>query len=53
MVVDDIFSSVDPETAGLIFDRLLGPGGMVRMWNCTVIMTTNRRMLYLPNLIMQ
>ncbi|KAJ6780152.1 hypothetical protein PWT90_01968 [Aphanocladium album] len=42
MVVDDIFSSVDPETAVTVFDRLFGPGGMVRNWNCTVVMTTNR-----------
>ncbi|OAA80128.1 ABC transporter, transmembrane domain, type 1 [Akanthomyces lecanii RCEF 1005] len=42
MVLDDMFSSVDPETAGLIFSRLFGPQGIVRRWNCTVIMTTNR-----------
>lgn len=42
MVLDDMFSSVDPETAGIIFDRLLGPQGIVRRWNCTVVMTTNR-----------
>ncbi|KAJ3495797.1 hypothetical protein NLG97_g3135 [Lecanicillium saksenae] len=42
MIVDDALSSVDPETAGIIFDRLFGPGGLVRSWNCTVIMTTNK-----------
>ncbi|KAM3492211.1 hypothetical protein MY3957_004498 [Beauveria namnaoensis] len=42
MVVDDIFSSVDPETAAAIFGNLFGPEGMVRQWNCTVIMSTNR-----------
>ncbi|OAA34170.1 ABC transporter, transmembrane domain, type 1 [Beauveria brongniartii RCEF 3172] len=42
MVVDDVFSSVDPETAVAIFGNLFGPGGMVRQWNCTVIMSTNR-----------
>ncbi len=43
IVVDDGFSSVDPDTAGTIFQRLFGPSGMVRNWNCTIIMTTNRR----------
>ncbi|KAM3518260.1 hypothetical protein NHJ13051_008319 [Beauveria bassiana] len=42
MVVDDIFSSVDPETAAAIFGNLFGLEGMVRQWNCTVIMSTNR-----------
>lgn len=42
MILDDMFSSVDPETAGLIFSRLFGPQGIVRRWDCTVIMTTNR-----------
>ncbi|KAJ4147018.1 hypothetical protein LMH87_001571 [Akanthomyces muscarius] len=42
IVVDDGFSAVDPETAGTIFERLFGPSGMVRAWNCTIIMTTNR-----------
>ncbi|KAJ6789510.1 hypothetical protein PWT90_07170 [Aphanocladium album] len=42
MVVDDIFSSVDPDTAALIFDQLFGPSGMVRDWGCTVVMITNR-----------
>lgn len=42
MILDNMFSSVDPETAGLIFNRLFGPQGIVRRWNCTVIMTTNR-----------
>lgn len=44
MVLDDMFSAIDPATASLIFDRLFGPDGMVRQWSCTVIMTTNRRM---------
>lgn len=42
MILDDMFSSVDPETAGLIFSRLFGPQGIVRQWNCTLVMTTNR-----------
>ncbi|KAJ4154886.1 hypothetical protein LMH87_000159 [Akanthomyces muscarius] len=42
MVLDDMFSAIDPATASLIFDRLFGPDGMVRQWSCTVIMTTNR-----------
>ncbi|OAQ97694.1 hypothetical protein LLEC1_03571 [Akanthomyces lecanii] len=42
IVVDDGFSSVDPDTAGAVFQRLFGPNGMVRDWNCTVVMTTNR-----------
>lgn len=42
MVLDDMFSSVDAETTRLVFHRLLGPEGIVRQWNCTIIMTTNQ-----------
>ncbi|TQV90796.1 multidrug resistance protein MDR [Cordyceps javanica] len=42
IIVDDIFSSVDPDTAATIFERLFGPNGLVRQWNCTVVMSTNR-----------
>ncbi|XWW94538.1 hypothetical protein V2A60_002481 [Cordyceps javanica] len=42
IIVDDIFSSVDPDTAATIFERLFGPKGLVRQWNCTVVMSTNR-----------
>ncbi|TQV93041.1 Vacuolar metal resistance and drug detoxification protein [Cordyceps javanica] len=42
IIVDDLFSAVDPETAGEIYTRLFGPQGIVRRWNCTVIITTNR-----------
>lgn len=43
MVLDDVLSAVDPELATDIFTRLFGPEGLVRQWNCTVIMTTNQR----------
>ncbi|KAJ3496257.1 hypothetical protein NLG97_g2789 [Lecanicillium saksenae] len=42
MVVDDVFSALDPDTAQAVFTNLFGRDGLVRRWNCTVIMTTNR-----------
>lgn len=42
MILDNLFGSVDPEMAGLIFSRLFGSDGIVRRWDCTVITTTNR-----------
>lgn len=48
MIVDDVFSAVDPDTAASIFSRLFGPSGMLRQWNCTVVMITNRRESIIP-----
>ncbi|KAJ6785358.1 hypothetical protein PWT90_03233 [Aphanocladium album] len=42
LVVDDVFSALDPTTARQIFKNLFGCNGLVRRWNCTVIMTTNQ-----------
>ncbi|KAJ6781135.1 hypothetical protein PWT90_04854 [Aphanocladium album] len=42
MVIDDILSALDPDTARFVFSRLFGKSGLVRRWNCTVIMTTNQ-----------
>ncbi|KAJ3496549.1 hypothetical protein NLG97_g2579 [Lecanicillium saksenae] len=42
LVIDDVFSALDPETSRQIFRNLFGPGGLVRRWGCTVIMTTNQ-----------
>ncbi|ATY58701.1 ABC multidrug [Cordyceps militaris] len=42
LVVDDVFSALDPETARLVFGNLFGREGLVRRWNCTVILTTNQ-----------
>ncbi|OAA57153.1 ABC transporter, transmembrane domain, type 1 [Cordyceps fumosorosea ARSEF 2679] len=41
LVVDDVFSALDPETAKLVFSNLFGRQGLVRRWNCTVVLTTN------------
>ncbi|KAJ6788184.1 hypothetical protein PWT90_06047 [Aphanocladium album] len=40
MVFDDVLSSLDETTANKIVQRLLGPNGLLRRWNTTVIMTT-------------
>lgn len=45
MVLDDILSALDPDTAQFVFSRLFGSEGLVRRWNCTVVMTTNQRKL--------
>ncbi|KAJ3496798.1 hypothetical protein NLG97_g2398 [Lecanicillium saksenae] len=42
MVIDDILSALDPATAKAVFVNLFGKEGLVRRWNCTVIMTTNQ-----------
>ncbi|KAJ3496793.1 hypothetical protein NLG97_g2397 [Lecanicillium saksenae] len=42
MVVDDVLSSLDPDTARFVFSKLFGKEGLVRRWNCTVIITTNQ-----------
>ncbi|KAJ3496548.1 hypothetical protein NLG97_g2578 [Lecanicillium saksenae] len=45
MVVDDVLSALDPETARSVFANLFGKDGLVHRWNCTVIMTTNQDQL--------
>ncbi|KAJ6785360.1 hypothetical protein PWT90_03235 [Aphanocladium album] len=42
MVIDDVFSALDPDTAQTVFTNLFGRDGLVRRWDCTVVMTTNR-----------
>ncbi|KAJ6785359.1 hypothetical protein PWT90_03234 [Aphanocladium album] len=42
MVIDDVLSALDPDTAQTVFTNLFGKDGLVRRWNCTVVMTTNQ-----------
>lgn len=42
IILDDIFSALDAETAVKIANRLIGPEGLLREWNTTTIMTTNK-----------
>ena len=39
IVLDDVFSQVDLSTKTIIYERLLGPQGLLRKWKTTVIMT--------------
>lgn len=41
IVLDDIFSSIDRETAHVIFDRLFGEDGLMRTTGSTVILATH------------
>ncbi|KAM3536194.1 hypothetical protein MY4038_000660 [Beauveria bassiana] len=41
ILLDDVLSALDAKTASLVFLRVFGPGGLLRRWNCTAIMTTN------------
>ncbi|KAI5246025.1 multidrug resistance-like protein [Aureobasidium subglaciale] len=38
--LDDVFSQLDLSTQTTVFERLLGPSGLLRTWNTTVVMTT-------------
>ncbi|XWW93222.1 hypothetical protein V2A60_001154 [Cordyceps javanica] len=40
IILDDVISSLDETTATTIVQRLVGPNGLLRSWNSTVIMTT-------------
>lgn len=40
IILDDVLSSLDEATATTIVRRLVGPNGLLRRWNLTVIMTT-------------
>ncbi len=43
VVLDDVLSAVDKETASLIMARLFGETGLLRSLGTTVVMTTNSR----------
>ncbi|KAJ6779774.1 hypothetical protein PWT90_04952 [Aphanocladium album] len=45
LLLDNVLSALDTNTASLVFQRVCGPDGLLRRWNCTVIMTTNQREL--------
>ncbi|KAI5235790.1 multidrug resistance-like protein [Aureobasidium subglaciale] len=38
--LDDVFTQLDLSTQTKVFERLLGPSGLLRTWNTTVVMTT-------------
>lgn len=42
IILDDVFSALDQDTAATVADRLVGPNGLLRAWQTTVIMTTNK-----------
>ncbi|THX05327.1 multidrug resistance-like protein [Aureobasidium pullulans] len=39
IILDDVFSQLDLSTQSIIFERLLGPQGLLRRWKSTVVMT--------------
>lgn len=41
IVLDDVFSGLDNKTAKAVFNRLLGPGGLLRNNGQTVVLITN------------
>ncbi|KAF2478209.1 multidrug resistance-like protein [Lindgomyces ingoldianus] len=41
VVFDDVFNCLDANTQRNVFDRLLGPSGLFRKWNTTVLIATN------------
>lgn len=43
LVLDDVFSAVDQDTAHLLLSRLLGPEGILRKSKTTVIIATHSR----------
>ncbi|TQV91752.1 ABC transporter [Cordyceps javanica] len=54
LVLDDVLSSLDAETANTIVNRLFGASGLLRRSRRTVIMTTNRlEFLDYANLVYQ
>lgn len=42
VLLDNILSALDADTAELVFKRVCGRNGLLRRWNSTVIMTTNQ-----------
>ncbi|RSL73721.1 hypothetical protein CEP54_000267 [Fusarium duplospermum] len=42
IVLDDVFSSLDNSTSEKVFQRLLGPSGLLRRSKTTVILTTSK-----------
>ena len=43
LILDGVFSALDPSTKSRIVNRLLGPNGLVRSRKMTVISTTHDR----------
>ncbi|KAJ3488046.1 hypothetical protein NLG97_g6273 [Lecanicillium saksenae] len=42
ILLDNVLSALDTNTASFVFRRVCGPYGLLRRWNCTAIMTTNQ-----------
>ncbi|KAM0664858.1 hypothetical protein ACQRIU_006716 [Beauveria bassiana] len=42
VLLDNVLSALDADTAELVFKRVCGRNGLLRRWNCTAIMTTNQ-----------
>ncbi|KAM7186181.1 ABC transporter [Rhypophila sp. PSN 637] len=40
-LLDDVFSQLDADTSGIITSRLIGPNGLFRRWETTVILTSS------------
>lgn len=41
VLLDDVFSGIDADTASLVASRLLGQQGLLRKKGITVVLTTN------------
>ena len=41
VILDDVFSGMDAATEHLVFNRMLGPKGLLRMNQTTVIIATH------------
>lgn len=46
IVLDDVFSQLDLSVQSIIFERLLGPQGLLRRWKTTVILTVGTSKLF-------
>jgi ATP-binding cassette subfamily C (CFTR/MRP) protein 1 len=44
VILDDVFSGMDAHTADAVVSHLLGPDGLLRKINATVIIATHNRM---------
>ncbi|EJP67794.1 canalicular multispecific organic anion transporter 1 [Beauveria bassiana ARSEF 2860] len=42
VLLDNVLSALDADTAELVFKRVCGRNGLLRRWNCTAIITTNQ-----------
>lgn len=45
VILDDVFSGLDQHTKKHVSNSVLGPGGLLRRWGCTVILVTHAGMV--------